>query len=113
VQANLLSALVENPEALNQAYNVAVGGETTLNDLFELVRGLLAQRLPQLRGVRPVHREVRKGDVAFTRADIGKAQRLLGFKPLVSVAQGLESTIEWYAEELGAATAPLKRVAHA
>ncbi|HXJ09826.1 MAG TPA: SDR family oxidoreductase [Burkholderiales bacterium] len=102
VQANLLSALVEDPAAVNQAYNVAIGGETTLNELFEKVRALLGRRLPHLRAVRAVHREVRKGDVAFTRADISKARRLLGYEPEVSVAEGLARTVDWYAEQLDA-----------
>ncbi|HWO42801.1 MAG TPA: NAD-dependent epimerase/dehydratase family protein, partial [Candidatus Eisenbacteria bacterium] len=33
VQANLLAAATEAPEAVNQVYNVAVGERTTLNDL--------------------------------------------------------------------------------
>jgi len=102
VQANLLAALTEDPAAINQAYNVALGGETTLNELFESVRALLGRRLPHLRAVRAVHREVRKGDVAFTRADISKARTLLGYQPEVSVAEGLARTVDWYAERLGA-----------
>jgi UDP-N-acetylglucosamine 4-epimerase len=102
VQANLLSATAEDPAALNQAYNVALGGETKLNELFEMIRALVARRLPHQRAVRPVYREVRKGDLPYTRADIGKAGRLLGFDPQVSVMQGLERTVEWYAEELEA-----------
>jgi len=100
VQANLLAATVEAPEALNQAYNVALGGETTLNELFEMVRAIVARRAPQQRRARPVYREVRKGDLPYTRADIGKARRLLGFEPRVSVKQGLERTVDWYAQEL-------------
>jgi UDP-N-acetylglucosamine 4-epimerase len=34
VQANLLAATVENPDARNQVYNVAVGDRTTLNTLL-------------------------------------------------------------------------------
>src|SRR5204862_2166278 len=34
VQANLLAAFAEKPEAVDQAYNVAVGERTTLNELF-------------------------------------------------------------------------------
>ena len=102
VQANLLAATVEAPEALNQAYNVALGGETTLNELFEMIRALVARRLPQQRGARPIYRELRKGDLPYTRADIGKARRLLGFDPKVSVMQGLERTVDWYADELAA-----------
>jgi UDP-N-acetylglucosamine 4-epimerase len=110
VQANLLAGLVETPAALNQAYNVALGGETTLNQLFDLVRDLLARRLPHLGTAHAVHREVRKGDIACTRADIGKVRRLLGYEPEVSVAEGLERTVEWYAEELG--TEEERKVAH-
>jgi UDP-N-acetylglucosamine/UDP-N-acetylgalactosamine 4-epimerase len=102
VQANLLSATVEDPAALNQAYNVALGGETHLNELFEMIRALVARRMPSQRSARPVYREVRKGDLPYTRADIGKSSRLLGFSPKVSVMQGLERTVDWYAEELEA-----------
>jgi UDP-N-acetylglucosamine/UDP-N-acetylgalactosamine 4-epimerase len=111
VQANLRSATVEDPAAVNQAYNVALGGETTLNELYDMVRALVARRLPHLRTAQAVHREVRKGDVAFTRADIGKAERLLGYQPLVSVQQGLERTVEWYAAQLGAQRQE-RKVAH-
>jgi UDP-N-acetylglucosamine 4-epimerase len=96
VQANLLSAMVEEPQALNQVYNVAVGAQTTLNGLFELVRARLAQRLPHLNAVRPVHRAPRRGDMQLSRADIGKAQRLLGYRPAFDLADGLAHTIDWY-----------------
>src|SRR5918999_4346208 len=49
VQANLLAATADDPQALGEAYNVAVGEQTTLNELFEWMRALLAQRLPHLR----------------------------------------------------------------
>ena len=50
--------------------------------------------------MRPVHREPRPGDLPFSRADIGKSERLLGYRPEVRVMQGLQRTIEWYAENL-------------
>ena len=37
VQANILGGTVEDPKALNQVYNVAVGDRTTLNDLSRLI----------------------------------------------------------------------------
>jgi UDP-N-acetylglucosamine 4-epimerase len=100
VQANLLAATVEDPEALDQAYNVALGEQTSLNELFAMIRAGLAPRLPHLRTVRPVHREPRTGDVALSRADIAKAQRLLGYRPQVRITQGLQRTIDWYADHL-------------
>ena len=41
VQANLLSATAQEPGAVNQVYNVAVGGRTTLNDLYGMLRDIL------------------------------------------------------------------------
>jgi UDP-N-acetylglucosamine 4-epimerase len=110
VQANLRAAMTENPEALDQAYNVAHGEMTSLGELFEIIRGSLAQRLPHLRTVRAVHREPRRGDVKLSRADIGKAQRLLGYEPTVHVMDGLGSTMDWYMANLS--TEAPKKVAN-
>jgi UDP-N-acetylglucosamine 4-epimerase len=100
VQANLLAATVEEPQALGEAYNVAVGEQTTLNELFEIVRDQLAQRLPRLRTVRPVHRAPRRGDMLLSRADVGKAAELLGYRPGFDLRRGLAQTIDWYIDTL-------------
>jgi UDP-N-acetylglucosamine 4-epimerase len=100
VQANLLAATVEDPQALGQAYNVAVGEQTTLNELFEIMRAQLAERLPHLRNARAVHRAPRPGDMLLSRADIGKAARLLGYRPVFDLRSGLAQTIDWYMKDL-------------
>ena len=110
VQANLRAALTENPEALDQAYNVAHGEMTSLHELFEIIRGVLARRLPHLRSVRAVQREPRRGDVKLSRADISKARRLLGYEPTVRVMEGLEKTMDWYLANL--ATEQARKVAN-
>jgi UDP-N-acetylglucosamine 4-epimerase len=103
VQANLLAALVQSAEAVGQAYNVAVGAQTTLNELFELIRACLALKLPHLRSVRPVHREPRRGDMQLSRADVSKASELLGYQPAFGLGAGLARTIDWYIAELAPA----------
>ena len=110
VQANLRAAMTDNPEALDQPYNIAHGEMTSLGELFETIRGALARRLPHLRTVRPVYREPRRGDVKLSRADIGKAQRLLGYAPSVRVMEGLERTMDWYVANL--TTAQPRKVAN-
>jgi UDP-N-acetylglucosamine 4-epimerase len=100
VQANLLAATVQDRAALNQAYNVAHGEQTTLSELFELIRMLLAPRLPHLRTARAVHRAPRRGDLPRSLADIGKAAKLLGYRPLFNIDSGLRQTIDWYAKNL-------------
>jgi UDP-glucuronate 4-epimerase len=41
-------------------------------------------------------RPLQPGDVPITWADISKAQRLLGYQPSTSLAQGLENFVAWY-----------------
>ena len=100
VQANLRAALADDPAAVNQIYNVALGERTSLNELFELIRSLLEPRYPHLRNFRPVYREFRAGDVRFSQADIGKAKRLLGYRPLLRVSEGLARAVDWYVASL-------------
>ena len=103
VQANLLAATVEDPQALNQSYNVAVGEQTTLAELFEIMRVQLSARLPHLAGARAVHRAPRRGDMLLSRADIANAARRLGYCPALDLRAGLAGTIDWYMEHLLAA----------
>lgn len=100
IQANLLSAITDNPAALNQVYNVAVAERTTLNELFELERALLTEQFPQVRSCRPRYREFREGDVRHSQADISKAQKLLGYAPTHRVREGLKEAMGWYIRSL-------------
>jgi UDP-N-acetylglucosamine/UDP-N-acetylgalactosamine 4-epimerase len=100
VQMNLRAATTDDPAAVNQAYNVAHGEMTSLSELFEIIRGILARRRPHLKSVRPVHRDPRRGDIQLSRADIGKARRLLGYEPTMRIMDGLESTMDWYVQNL-------------
>lgn len=106
VQANLLAAMTEDAHALNHVYNVALNERTSLAELFEILRELLSGRYPHLRAhlhdLTPVYLDFRRGDVRFSQADIGKAQRLLGYRPLWRVEQGLARAIDWYVAQLSA-----------
>jgi UDP-N-acetylglucosamine/UDP-N-acetylgalactosamine 4-epimerase len=96
VQANLLSATAENPEAINQVYNIGLGQRTTLNQLFEFLKTNLRRSDPTLPDTKPEYRDFRAGDVRHSLADISKAQRLLGFNPTHPVERGLELAMNWY-----------------
>lgn len=96
VQANLRAAITERADAVNQIYNVAVGGRTTLNQLFDAIRDLLAVARPDLRGAKPVYRDFRKGDVRHSQADIGKAAERLGYAPVFTAQEGLAVAMPWY-----------------
>ncbi len=99
VQANLLAACADD-SARGRVYNVAVGGRTSLNDLFGLLRDILGER-----GVvythPSVHAPFRPGDVRHSQADIGLARTLLGYVPTHDIRQGLEAAMDWYLPSAG------------
>jgi UDP-N-acetylglucosamine 4-epimerase len=105
VQANLLAATTDDPDAVNQVYNVAVDDRTSLNRLFELLRDALALHVPAAAAVTPVHRDFRPGDVRHSQADIGKARRLLGYAPTHRLADGIRAAMPWYVARYGVAPA--------
>jgi len=109
VQANLLAATVQDEAALNQVYNVAVGDQTTLNQLFGSITQLLAREGIAVEDARPTYRDFRAGDVRHSLADISKARTLLGFMPTCRAHEGLERAIAWYVAKL----APSRTAEHA
>jgi mRNA-degrading endonuclease RelE of RelBE toxin-antitoxin system len=61
-----LSKLPESVQAqadLNQVYNVAYGERTTLNELFRMIRDLVAETRPEVAEIKPVYRDFRPGDL--------------------------------------------------
>ena len=98
VQINLLAATTDNPEAVNQVYNVAVGDQTTLNQLYEALRVNLAELYPHLVEAKPIYRDFREGDVRHSLADISKSKSLLGYAPQYRIGEGLKEAMTWYVE---------------
>jgi len=90
VQANLLAMFTDDPNALNQVYNIAKGEQTTLNELFDILKEISGK------SINPVHGPERSGDIKHSLADISKAKRLLRYDPTTSPAEGLRKTFDWY-----------------
>jgi UDP-N-acetylglucosamine 4-epimerase len=90
VQANERALFTQDPEALNQVYNIAYGERTTLNQVFEMIKEVAGSDLS------PKYGPERKGDVRHSLADISKAKTLLGYDPSYSVKEGLKIAFEWY-----------------
>ncbi|WP_294504262.1 SDR family oxidoreductase [uncultured Victivallis sp.] len=100
IQANELALLTENPEAVNQVYNIAFGERTTLNELFICLRENLSKFDPGISGIEPIYGPNRAGDIPHSLACIDKAAKLLGYAPKFNVRQGLKAATEWYYENL-------------
>lgn len=90
VQANVRALFTNNPNAVNQVYNIAYGEKTSLNELFENIKEIAGSDLAAQYGPE------RRGDVKHSLADISKAKELLEYDPQVNIKQGLEKAFEWY-----------------
>ena len=94
VQANILAATATD-SALNNIYNIAYGGKTSLNELYKnIVTNLKIYtdfNDPILK-----YRDFRSGDVKHSQADISKAKKLLGYKPTHNIDQGMKEYLKWY-----------------
>lgn len=98
VQANILAATATD-DAKNQVYNVAVGGRTTLNTLFDALKDNLSSNGVSYNKA-PVYRDFRAGDVRHSQADITKIQTLLGYDPQFNIIQGIAKAMPWYVQFL-------------
>lgn len=81
----------EQPGISGEVFNIATGSRISLNHLLATLQQLLGTN------IEPVYGPPRAGDVRDSQADISKAERMLGYKPLVSFEEGLKRTVEWYA----------------
>ena len=101
VQANLLAATVPGLAFPSRVFNVAIGGQTSLNALFGQIRSVLSGIRPGLEIRDPVYRDFRPGDVRHSLADYSRARDELGFEPTHDLGEGLAIAMEWYADSLG------------
>lgn len=81
---------------IDMVFNVAFGGNTTLNALFDCLRENLSKFDQAIGDVKPVYRENRVGDIPHSQASIIKAQRILNYQPKFDALSGFEHACEWY-----------------
>lgn len=84
-----VTTLEAKPEGATRVYNVGGGARTTVRELVELVGEVMGERV-EIRYALPV-----PGDVRSTWADLERAARELGYKPRVSLEEGVEAQICW------------------
>lgn len=91
VRANMLAAT--STEGIGEAFNIACGDTTSLNELHTALSEAVAARL----GKAPAparHEDFRAGDIKHSLASIENAARSLGYLPTVKVAEGIRHTVE-------------------
>ncbi len=98
VQMNLLCLETNNPDAVNNVYNVAFGERTTLNSLTKYLKEILGEYDPEISNINIIHGPNREGDIPHSLASIEKAKTLLGYKPEFDLKSGLIEAVKWYKE---------------
>jgi len=91
VEANLRAAQAVGVSG--RVYNAACGSSL---DLITLLRVLCEELDAEFA---PRFAEPRVGDVLHSWADVSAAERDLGYRPVVSVREGLRRTVAWYVAE--------------
>ncbi|MBK6795783.1 MAG: SDR family oxidoreductase [Acidobacteria bacterium] len=84
VDANIRAA--ESADAVGEVINLGVNQRTTLNQLLSELQKIIGTNIA------PQYEPPRAGDIRHSLADISRAEKLLGFKPLI----GLEEGFDWY-----------------
>jgi UDP-N-acetylglucosamine/UDP-N-acetyl-alpha-D-glucosaminouronate 4-epimerase len=92
VDACLLAARADRRSA-GEVVNIGCDERVSLLELVGVLNMLLGTKID------PVFDAARPGDIRHSLAAIGKARRLLGYRPRVLIREGLARTIAWLASK--------------
>jgi UDP-N-acetylglucosamine 4-epimerase len=87
VQANIRALFA--PIEKHEVVNIACGGMTSLNELWQMISKNLDV------DIAPLYGPQRTGDIKHSLASIEKAANLFGYHPHIEMKAGLNETIEW------------------
>ena len=97
VRANLLAATSPHFTG-DRVFNVALGGSTTLDQLYALLSE--AATALGLAKPRPVqYGPAREGDIHHSAADISAIRKVLEFEPSADLRTALLETVRWYSAQ--------------
>jgi len=86
-RANVLAVEGVSPPG---AYNIGTGIETSVEELYELLREISGKGLP------PKHGPRRPGEQARSSISPAKAARMLSWRPAIELTAGLEGTLRFF-----------------
>jgi UDP-N-acetylglucosamine 4-epimerase len=89
-----------NSYYFSEIFNIAFGGNTTLNELFTALRDNLAKFDKEINNIEPKYGPFRVGDIPHSLASIVKANTILGYKPTYKASDGFGVAAEWYYKNL-------------
>lgn len=86
---------LSTPGSYGEAFQIASGGETTINELVEVIKEVTGRNLPI------IHKPERQGDIKRNYANISKARAMLGFEPKVELKEGLKKLWSYMLQKSG------------
>ncbi len=81
VKANILAAT--QPAAAGEIFNIATGQDISMEQLITIIKQVSGRESSV------IYADPRAGEVRYSRANIEKARRLLGYSPATSLEEGL------------------------
>ncbi|MEP7346030.1 MAG: NAD-dependent epimerase/dehydratase family protein, partial [Gemmatimonadaceae bacterium] len=92
VHANVLAGTGEAASVSGWAVNVGAGEQISLLDLVQMVEEVSG------RPIQLFHQPPRVGDIRDSLASLDRARQVLGYKPLVTVGEGVKRLWQWTIE---------------
>jgi nucleoside-diphosphate-sugar epimerase len=83
------------PKAEGEVFNIGTGNRVTVGGLLNILGSLLEREIV------PTYADPRPADIRHSLAEVTKAQEVLGYRPRVTIQQGLVRTLAWYRRSLG------------
>jgi len=76
-----------------EAFNIGLGQQQTVNSIAKSITAYFRSCL------KPEYQPPRAGDPRHTLADISKAEKMLGYKPMYTFEKGLKETLEYFSKK--------------
>jgi UDP-N-acetylglucosamine 4-epimerase len=89
VQANYLALTTENKECFGQIFNIGAGGRVTIYEMYEIIRESMEL------DIKPNYKQIRKGDIPHSNANVNKAKELLGYEPKIDFKSGIQLLLQY------------------
>jgi len=78
-------------EAVGEVFNIATGAATSVNVLVKTLTKIVGKARTE-----PLHLEPKSGEIKHSCASIEKAKKVLGYKPIFAIGNGLRQLVKWY-----------------
>jgi dTDP-L-rhamnose 4-epimerase len=85
---------LETEDAAGEVLNIGSGSAYTIREIAERMARVLGKQLPP-----EITGQYRVGDIRHCSADIGRARRVLGYRPTVELDAGLAELASWLATQ--------------